>query len=200
MIGAGFTGQNAFINSSATLTSTWQRFTFTATVPTNATQIATGLSFTPTGTASTNDYFEVTGVQLEVGSVATPFKTYAGTIQGELAACQRYYEKSYVIATAPGTSTADGASYSFTNAAALTTSFIGYEARWKVTKRSAPTLTIYDTVGASSKCTRTLLGTADSSGQTVATAGVTEVASIVYSSGTYNAGGIVFQWVANSEL
>jgi hypothetical protein len=91
VIGAGFTGQNAFINSSATLTTTWQRFTFTATVPTNATQIATGLSFTPTGTASTNDYFEVTGVQLEVGSVATPFKTYAGTIQGELAACQRYY-------------------------------------------------------------------------------------------------------------
>jgi hypothetical protein len=94
VIGAGFTGQNAFINSSATLTTTWQRFTFTATVPTNATQIATGLSFTPTGTASTNDYFEVTGVQLEVGSVATPFKTYAGTIQGELAACQRYYWRS----------------------------------------------------------------------------------------------------------
>ena len=40
--------------------------------------------------ASTSDYFQITGVQLEVGSVATPFehRSYGE----ELARCKRYYE------------------------------------------------------------------------------------------------------------
>jgi hypothetical protein len=88
----GFTGSASPISSTATLTTTWQRFTFTATLGSTITQIAPIFNYTPVGTAGANDYFEVTGVQLEVGSVATPFHTYAATIQGELAACQRYYQ------------------------------------------------------------------------------------------------------------
>jgi hypothetical protein len=91
VLGAGFTGQSAFINSSATLTTTWQRFTFTASVASTATQIATGVSFTPVGTAGAADYFEITGIQLEVGSSATDYYPYGATYQAELAACQRYY-------------------------------------------------------------------------------------------------------------
>ena len=88
----GFTGATNVIYQTPTLATTWQRFSYTATVGTTATQLATQFTYTPTGTAGAADFYEVTGVQIEIGSVATPFKTYAGTIQGELAACQRYYQ------------------------------------------------------------------------------------------------------------
>ena len=86
-----YTGASAFIDSSVTLTTTWQRFSFTATPSSSGTEIGFQFNHTATGTASTNDYFEITGVQLELGSSATPFSRAGGTIQGELAACQRYY-------------------------------------------------------------------------------------------------------------
>jgi hypothetical protein len=88
---AGYTGQAAVISQNSTLTSTWQRFTYSATVGATATQLGLVINYTPTGTASTNDYFEITGVQLEFGATATTFSRAGGTIQGELAACQRYY-------------------------------------------------------------------------------------------------------------
>jgi hypothetical protein len=88
----GFTNGASINVIQATLTTTWQRFTATATLPSTTTQIATGFEFTPTGTAGANDYFEITGLQVDLGSVALPVRRNGATIQGELAACQRYYE------------------------------------------------------------------------------------------------------------
>jgi hypothetical protein len=86
-----YTGAATPVSGAALLTTTWQRFSYTGTISASATEIAPYFNWQPAGTAGAADYCEVTGVQIEVGSVATPFHTYAGTIQGELSACQRYY-------------------------------------------------------------------------------------------------------------
>jgi hypothetical protein len=86
-----WTSETNVVSSNVVLTTDWQRFTLTGNVPSTSTQLAIRLQQAPTGTAGAADYFEVTGVQIDIGSVALPFRTYAGTIQGELAACQRYY-------------------------------------------------------------------------------------------------------------
>ena len=92
---AGMTGSvTIFINSFAPTTS-WQLFTFIGTVPSGASQIGVNLYYTPTGTAGANDYFDITGVQLEIAPQATPFSRAGGSIGGELALCQRYFYKVY---------------------------------------------------------------------------------------------------------
>jgi len=90
---SGLTGQVTATNTNFTLTTTWQRFSTSFAIGATATQISMLFGYNPVGTAGANDYFDFTGVQLDIGSVALPFRTYAATIQGELAACQRYYTR-----------------------------------------------------------------------------------------------------------
>lgn len=125
-----FTGQATPILSTATLTTTWQRFTYTGTVATTAKQLCIDYEWTPVGTAGANDWTEITGVQLELGSVATAYARNSGTIQGELAACQRYYELNATIIISPCTTGGINNSYAQTFS-------------YKVQKRVTPTLTIF---------------------------------------------------------
>jgi hypothetical protein len=97
---SGYTGQATPLSGTATLTTTWQRFTYTGTIATSATEMSPNIGYTPVGTAGANDYFEFTGFQVDIGSVALPFRTQNSTIQGELAACQRYYWRQTADATA----------------------------------------------------------------------------------------------------
>jgi hypothetical protein len=88
-----FTGFTYIVDQNVTLTDNWQRFTLTGTAASNITQIGLEMFHNPVaGTAGANDYMEITGIQLEEGSIATPFSRSTGTTQGELAACQRYFQ------------------------------------------------------------------------------------------------------------
>jgi hypothetical protein len=94
-------GGSGAVNTTITLasagaTTSWQRFTGTVAVP--------SISGKTIGTSSylqlnlfhvgINNALDIWGVQLEAGSTATAFQTATGTIQGELAACQRYYYRT----------------------------------------------------------------------------------------------------------
>lgn len=88
--------------------------------------------------------FYITGVQLEKGSVSTPFefRPYGA----ELALCQRYYETSYPAGTAPGSVSSTAPT---TNAGSAT--FRAW-LDFKVVKRSSPTVVLYSSdTGASGK-------------------------------------------------
>lgn len=85
------TGQNV------TLTSSWVRYSLTfnigsisgKTIGTNDNSKTVLVTETA---AATGSYVDIWGVQVEAGSVATAFRRNANSIQGELAACQRYYQ------------------------------------------------------------------------------------------------------------
>lgn len=75
------------------LTTSWVRYTATVSIPS-----ASGKTFGPGSyleffwylPMNTTSTIDIWGVQIEAGNVATPFQTATGTLQGELAACQRY--------------------------------------------------------------------------------------------------------------
>ena len=95
------------------LTTSWQRFTTTVSIPgvsgktINNSDSALLLSYYIVSTNATWTV-DIWGVQLESGSVATPFTTASGSIGGELSLCQRYYQTSFPTGTAPANNIAPG--------------------------------------------------------------------------------------------
>jgi hypothetical protein len=87
------------LSATTTLTSSLIRYSHTVTLGASVTQFAVRFTFTPTGTAGAADYFEITGLQFEVGSVPTTYNPMGGSIQGELAACRYYYRRTTADAT-----------------------------------------------------------------------------------------------------
>jgi hypothetical protein len=89
-----YTGGVSNFTTSFTLTTSWQKFTYTVTIPSTATQVGVEFQAFPTGTAGANDYVDFAGCQLEIAPQATPFSRAGGSIGGELALCYRYYYRT----------------------------------------------------------------------------------------------------------
>ena len=116
-----YTGITTLAAPTVTLTTTWQRFATTFTVGSTATELSIGFFYSGVGTAGANDWYEITGVQFDVGtwtaSTAPTFRRSGGTLAGELSACQRYYfrynapQNNTVFGSGMNTSTTTGAFY-----------------------------------------------------------------------------------------
>ena len=78
-------------NGNAGTSGAYARISGTTTVPSNAKSLLVTVTPTSSSTIASGVAVYVTGVQLELGSVPTAFSRAGGTLQGELAACQRYY-------------------------------------------------------------------------------------------------------------
>ena len=133
--------------STFSFTTSWQRFTTTFAVPPIAGKTIGTSSYVnlfiaslPSNTTFTVDIW---GVQVEAGSVATPFTTATGTLSGELTACQRYYYRW--TSSVNSTTACMGYAYS-TSGASLFNNF-------PVAMRTAPslatsTVTLFNMAGA----------------------------------------------------
>jgi hypothetical protein len=130
---------------SFTTTTGWAQYSATFTnMPSGSTN---GLQVTIVTNSGSAVVFLLTGVQLEVGSVATNFDYRS--IGTELGLCQRYYEKSYNMGVVPGTNTGDGRV--FLPAVYQSAGLLDYggNAFFKVSKRANPTIAYWTEEGTS---------------------------------------------------
>jgi len=85
------------MNTTFSIGTTWKRYSYTGTIGSVAGFTLPNpnyLSLRFLVLTNTTYTLDIWGVQLEAGSVATPFTTATGTLSGELMACQRYYWRS----------------------------------------------------------------------------------------------------------
>lgn len=130
-----------------------------------------------------------------IGSVSTPYAPEDSEI--ELARCQRYYEKSYDVATAPGTVTTTDESYT-PSVQSIGGNYVGNVA-FKVTKRAAPTITFYNASTGSSGSWRAY-ATAGTDGNISPTAAATAKHSFQPSNGTNSSPLLHGHWTAEAEF
>jgi hypothetical protein len=172
-----------------TVTSTATQYTATFNLGANA---ANGVVIYFSVGAQTSGTFTVTGVQLEAGSLATPFERLP--IGETLLLCQRYYEKSYSQGVVAGTVTALGRFTLILTAAISGQMYISI--KYVATKRTGATIVVYaSNSGASGKVTQF-----DGTDTTWTTNGSGDSAFEGYVTNSVGNSGLLGHFTASAEL
>jgi hypothetical protein len=109
--GSGTVTVNPYGTNNFTTTTEWKRFSITLSFPSIAGKTIGSGSYVQFGfrqVSASGSVLDMWGMQAEYGSKATPFQTASGgSIQNELAMCQRYYirysaQSAYTILSAAG--------------------------------------------------------------------------------------------------
>ena len=141
--------------------------------------------------------FYITGVQLEVGSSATGFEYV--NYQTSLANCQRYYEKSYDIAVTPATNTQAGAYWSTGSSDGSGNGYMTI--RFKVEKRTSPTMAGYNINGTSGTWTYAALAGSSTNTVTFDSGATSGCRAYLSNGGTGYVSTLIYgQWIASAEL
>jgi len=85
---------NASLQTGGSGSSNWYTTTGTFTVPNDGSAVSLRINISYQAAVASGSTLDFANVQLEIGSVATSFSRAGGTLQGELAACQRYYYRT----------------------------------------------------------------------------------------------------------
>lgn len=142
------------VAATPTLTTSWQRFTYGATMPSTQ-QFGIAFSWTPTGTAGADDSVYIAGVQVApfFGGSHALLPLLRRTHEEELALLLPYFEKSYDTDITPGAATAIGQkSLVAWNSGTAPGQSIG-DVAFRAHKFKAPTVTIYSIAGTSGQVT-----------------------------------------------
>lgn len=155
---ASWTGSAALTISNANLptgtgSSDWYTATVSTVIPTDGSANSLRVFITQTAT-TTSSYYEVSQVQLEVGPSATQFSRAGGTIGGELALCQRYYQKSYNLSDVPGTAGAGSGKYNFMTPNRTDNYAMEFNTFFKTFMRATPSVSVFSSVTGTSGVVR----------------------------------------------
>lgn len=195
------------------ITSSWARYTATFTVPSVTGKTIGAGSFLQfsiwfeagsDNNATTNTLgqqsgtFDISNVLIVQGGIAPAYASVPYV--AELAACQRYCEKSFDLATAP-------AQNAGLTGAARCLQIVGASAatKWlqsisfKASKRITPTVTLYNPSAANAQA-RNVTGSADCSSTTVTAYENSMTISYTSASGSALGNEVAVHWLAEAEL
>jgi hypothetical protein len=148
---------------------------------------------------TTGATWQITGVQLEIGTSATPFERRIYST--ELTLCQRYYENSYDTGTAVGTNIGNDSQSRHTIAVVSNSKAWSIGTPYKVKKRTNPSVTLYNRAGTSGQWFWGTYGVNEASSSTIIAASCQNELQVIYTS-SYPSGtnGGYGHFTADAEL